>query len=168
MKRLTTQQEKFAQGIAAGLNNSEAYRAAYPKSTQWKNESLRVAGARMAAIANVSLRIAELQTAAASLACLDGAEVNREIKRIAMSDIGRIMHMDGRVKLPNELDDATRAAVSTFEIDEGGRIKYRFWDKNVALTSAAKILGLFEADNKQKTPLLVGEVRLVALRADSL
>ena len=167
MKPLTAQQEKFAQGVAAGLNNSNAYRAAYPKSLKWAAIAVHVAGAKMAANGNVSVRVAELVAVAAKMACLDGAEINREIRRIALSDIGRIMHVDGRVKLPGELDDATRAAIASFEIDEYGRIRYKFWDKNAALTNAAKILGLFGADNKQQVPVLVGEVRLVALEADT-
>ena len=57
--------------------------------------------------------------------------------------------------------------MASFEIDEYGRIRYKFWDKNVALINAAKILGLFAADNKQQLPVLVGEVRLVALEADT-
>ncbi|HNL91236.1 MAG TPA: hypothetical protein PKH05_19300, partial [Nitrospira sp.] len=48
------------------------------------------------------------------------------------------------------LDDATRAAVASFEIDATGRIKYRFWDKNAALEKAAKHLGLYKADNEQR------------------
>ena len=165
--KLSPRQEKFAQGIAAGLTQSDAYREAYPRSRNWASEAARVAGAKMSAIGNISVRISELRAVAAELACLDGAEVMREIKRIAMSDIGKIVDANGRVKLPHELDDATRAAVAGFEIDEYGRIRYKFWDKNTALTNAAKILGLFGADNKQQVPVLVGEVRLVALEADT-
>ena len=165
--KLSPRQEKFAQGIAAGLTQSDAYREAYPRSRNWASEAARVAGAKMSAIGNISVRISELQSVAAELACLDGAEVMREIKRIAMSDIGKIVDSNGRIKLPHELDDATRAAVASFEIDEYGRIRYKFWDKNVALINAAKILGLFAADNKQQVPVLVGEVRLVALEADT-
>ena len=163
--KLSPRQEKFAQGIAAGLTQSDAYREAYPRSRNWASEAARVAGAKMSAIGNISVRISELRAVAAELACLDGAEVIREIKRIAMSDIGKIVDANGRIKLPHELDDATRAAIASFEIDEYGRIRYKFWDKNVALINAAKILGLFEADNKQQAPVLVGEVRLVALEA---
>ena len=77
-----------------------------------------------------------------------------EIAMLAHSDVSGIMHPDGRVKLPHELDAATRAAVASFEIDATGRIKYRFWDKNAALEKAAKHLGLYEKDNEQQaTPI---------------
>jgi len=45
--------------------------------------------------------------------------------------------------------------VASFKIDEYGRIEYKFWDKNSALDKAAKILGLYELDNKQKSDPLV-------------
>lgn len=156
-KPLTARQELFAQGVASGLDQSAAYRKAYPSSLKWKEEAVRVAGAKMMALGNVSVRIKALQALSADAAVLDGAEIMREIKRVATSDIGGIMHADGRVKLPNELDAATRAAVASFEIDEYGRVKYKFWDKNTALTNAAKIKGLFEADNTQqnKQPLAI-------------
>lgn len=148
--QLTTKQEGFAQAVASGLSHADAYRKAYPKSIRWKAESLRVNAAKTGKITSVLLRIQELQARSADAAVLDGAEIMREIRRVATSDIGGIIGPDGRVLMPNELDAATRAAVASFEIDEYGRVKYKFWDKNSALTNASKIKGLFELDNKQK------------------
>jgi phage terminase small subunit len=37
---LTHQQEAFAQAVASGKNQSDAYRLAYPKSLKWKPETL--------------------------------------------------------------------------------------------------------------------------------
>lgn len=147
---LTPQQEKFAQLVGGGMSQVDAYRAAYPKSAKWKDEALRVAGAKMSAIGNVSVRIKQIQAAGADRAELDAAEIVREIRRLAVSDIAGIMDENGRVKLPHELDPQTRAAVASFKIDEYGRIEYKFWDKGAALEKAAKIKGLYEADNKQK------------------
>lgn len=92
-----------------------------------------------------------MRTAAEKVSTLEAARVMDEIAKLAHSDISGVWHEDGRVKLPHELDPVTRAAVASFEIDAKGVIKYRFWDKNAALEKAAKILGLFEKDNKQKT-----------------
>lgn len=153
-KPLTPKQELFAQGIVSGLSQSDAYRKAYPSSLEWKPETVHECASKLAANHKVSTRVSELQAISADAAVLDGAEIMREIKRVAISDIGGIMHADGRVKLPNELDPATRAAVASFEIDEYGRVKYKFWDKNTALTNAARIKGLFEQDNKQQADAL--------------
>lgn len=148
---LTPQQERFAQLVGSGKPGVDAYQEAYPRSKQWKPEAVRVNASKLIADTNVSLRIKALQAAGADRAELDSAEIIREIRRLAVSDIAGIMHPDGRVKLPHELDPATRAAVASFEIDEYGRIKYKFWDKGAALEKAAKIRGLYELDNKQKT-----------------
>ena len=41
MKRdLTSQQEAFAQAVASGKSQSDAYRSAYPKSLKWKPDTL--------------------------------------------------------------------------------------------------------------------------------
>lgn len=150
----TPGQERFAQLVGSGVNQSEAYRQAFPSSVKWKPENVRSKASNLAALAHVAARIAAIQAAAAERAELDAAEIMAEIRRLAHSDIGGIMHPDGRVKLPHELDAATRAAVASFKIDEYGRIEYKFWDKNAALEKAAKIKGLYKEDNKQKADAL--------------
>lgn len=163
-KALTARQELFAQGVASGLDQSGAYRKAYPASLRWKSETVHESASRLAADRKVSTRVGELQALSAEVAVLDGAEIMREIKRVALSDIGGIMGKDGKVLMPNELDAATRAAVASFEIDEYGRVKYKFWDKNSALTNAAKIKGLFEIDNAQQKPTVFTKIELVGVR----
>lgn len=74
----------------------------------------------------------------------------KEISRIAFSDPRNIMHSDGKIKMPHELDADTAAAISSFEVTFDGSIKYKFWDKNSAQERASKVIGLFEKDNKQK------------------
>ena len=162
-KPLTPQQEAFARNVAGGLSQTESYRQAYPKSQKWKDTAVHVAGAKMMGLGNVSGRVKALQAELAMSEGLDVRRILREVAMLAHSDIGNIMHADGRVKLPHELDPVTRASISSFEIDEFGRIKYKFWDKNAALEKAMKHLGQYEVDNKQKA-VLVGEVRLVPLQ----
>lgn len=161
---LTPQQEKFAQLVGSGMSQTEAYRTAYPKSAKWKDEALRVAGAKMSAIGNVSVRIKQIQANGAEIAGLDAAKIAAEIARLAHSDIAGVVGPDGKIRLPNELDPATRAAVKSFKIDEFGRIEYQFWDKNVALTNGAKILGMFREDNEQARPVSVTKIELVGVR----
>lgn len=161
---LTPAQAKFAAGLAAGMTQSAAYRDAYPRSLNWKDESVWQCAARLAADAKVAARVAELAAVALEAAGLRAGEVLSEVKRIAFSDIGGIVDVRGRIKLPNQLDPATRAAVASFEIDKDGRIKYRFWDKVAALDKAMRHLGLFEKDNLQQPPL-IGRVELVPLGA---
>lgn len=159
---LTPQQEKFAQCVASGKSLSDAYRASY-KAQRMTDKQIHEEASKLASAPKVSQRIRGLQAESAEKAVLDAATVLEEVRRMATSDIAGIMHPDGRVKLPHELDAATRAAVASFKIDEYGRVEYKFWDKNSAIEKAMKHLGLFKEDNSQKPPALVGEVRLVGL-----
>lgn len=161
---LTPQQDRFALLLGSGLSQAEAYRQAYPSSLKWKADSVHQKASTLASHVKVAKRVAEIQTVSAEKAALDGAEVLRELKRMAHSDIGNIMTAEGRVKLPHELDPATRAAVASFKIDEYGRIEYKFWDKNSAVDKAMKHLGLYKEDNSQQPPPVIQQVRLVALR----
>lgn len=147
---LTPQQEKFAQGVASGLTQADAYRKAYPASLKWKDDSVHNKASALMRHALVSARVASLARKVEEAFTVDTAKLLREASRLAHSDIANIMHPDGRVKLPHELDPETRAAVSSFKIDEYGRIEYKFWDKNSAQERLFKHKGLFEQDNKQK------------------
>lgn len=75
----------------------------------------------------------------------------REVGRLSFSDPRRLMHEDGRIKLPHELDDDTAAAIASFKVTIDGGIEYKFWDKNSALEKAAKVQGIYLKDNAQKT-----------------
>lgn len=103
------------------------------------------------ALPQVAARVKKLQGLAAEVAVLDKAKVLAEVAMLAHSDIAGIIGEDGRVLLPHELAPSTRAAVKSFKIDEYGKIEYQFWDKRASLDMAMKHLGLYEADNKQKT-----------------
>lgn len=86
----------------------------------------------------------------------------KETARLAFSDIGKIVGENGKILLPHELDPETRAAVASFEIDEYGRIKYKFWDKNSASERLFKQAGLYKADNEQKGDAVAEMLALVA------
>lgn len=152
---LTLQQEAFARAVASGKTQSDAYRIAYPKSKTWKDTSVNVNASQMLADTNIAQRVAILAAKVEEKFAIDTAKLLQEASALAHSDIANIMHPDGRVKLPNELDAATRAAVASFKIDEYGRIEYKFWDKNSAHERLFKHKGLFEIDNKQKTDPLI-------------
>ena len=62
--KLTAQQEQFAQAIADGMTQADAYRAAYPKAAGRKVEALYVAASEL--MGKVGVRVAELKEALAS------------------------------------------------------------------------------------------------------
>lgn len=54
---LTSQQEAFAQAVASGKSQSDAYRSAYPKSLKWKPDSVWQQASKLMADTKVSTRI---------------------------------------------------------------------------------------------------------------
>lgn len=113
-------------------------------------KSARQAGARM--LSNVAVATILRKRSAELVASLELSTERslRETARIAFSDPRKIMHADGRIKMPHELDEETAAAIASFEVSFDGTIKYKFWPKTTALDQAHKIQGHYEKDNKQK------------------
>jgi len=61
MSRLTPRQEAFAMAFVETGNASEAYRQAYPRSRNWKPETVYSKASHMLADDKVSARVAELK-----------------------------------------------------------------------------------------------------------
>lgn len=57
---LTPKQEKFAQGVASGMSQADAYRSAY-SAGKMKPESVHVKASELMADVKVSVRVRELQ-----------------------------------------------------------------------------------------------------------
>lgn len=160
---LTPAQELFAQHVAAGKSQAEAYRNAYPKSGTWKDEAVWVAASKLMANAKVSVRVKELQEKHAAKFDITAERVLLEIARIAFFDPRKLYYPDGSPIPINLLDDDTAAALAGLDIHEeyegtgkdrkfiGYTKKYKVSEKNAALEKLAKYRGLYELDNKQKT-----------------
>lgn len=58
---LTPREEAFAQEIAKGLDQAEAFRVTHPHSLKWKPESVWQRASRMAASVKVEARVRQLQ-----------------------------------------------------------------------------------------------------------
>lgn len=151
---LTAKQEKFCVEYAKHGNAAEAYRAAYPNSKATDN-STYVMASRMLDDVKVKLRIDVLRQKAEEKTNMTIERWAQEVTRLATADIRQIMHPDGRMKMPHELDPDTAAAVASFKIDVDGTIEYKFWPKAQPLDMMAKHKGAYERDNKQKTDPLV-------------
>ncbi len=70
MPGLSPQRERFAQAVASGLNQSDAYRAAYKVRAGTKPNSINVAASQLMANHNVAIRVAELRAPAAKKATI--------------------------------------------------------------------------------------------------
>lgn len=161
-KALTDQQEKFCKAVVSGLSLSDAYRKAY-KAGNMKAATINKRASELMCKGDITGRVDTLREKVSEQFVIKESDLLREAARVAFSDVRNIYHPDGKVKLPHELDDDTAHAIAGFEIDEYGRIKYKFWPKGEASERLFKAGGLYAADNKQKAPVLqIGRIELVA------
>lgn len=162
MKALTPKQEAFAVAVAKGMTGADAYRSAYePK--KMTDKTLHETASRLMNDRKVAARIAQLRAPALRRHELSVENVIREVARVSMSDLRRLLDDNGNVLPPSQWDDDIAAAVSSVEFDKDtGRIsKVRLWEKNASLGLAARHLGLFERDNAQRRESLAIQVNLI-------
>lgn len=161
-KPIRPQQEEFCQeyvkAVAGGGTTMAAYRKAYPNQ-KGNDNVIKVNASRLLDKPHIQARIKELQASMDKEFAIENKDLLMEASRLAMSDLRKLFHDDGRLKGPHELDDDTAKAVASFKrtdktVDEVTytTYEYKFWDKNSALERLYKHKGLFEQDNKQKGP----------------
>ena len=73
---LTPQQEKFAQAVASGKNQAEAFRVANKRAQKWKPETVWSEASKLMALPKVSTRVQEIQAAIAKRAEVNAAAEN--------------------------------------------------------------------------------------------
>ena len=146
---LTENQERFCVELAKSGNGSDSYRIAFPNSKA-KPSVINVLASKLMAQGKIKVRIAELRASTVKQNDMDLERWAKEVTRLATVDPRKLMHEDGRIKMPNELDEDTAAAVASFEFDVDGSIKYKFWSKTQALDMAARHQGAYEKDNVQR------------------
>lgn len=153
---LTPQREAFALGLASGLSQAEAYRAAYPRSLKWKDESVWQKASRLAADAKVRARVEELGQKAAKANEVTVERIVRELALIAFGSKKAVMTWGPRgvnLKDSETLTDDEAALVA--EVKEttsatGGSLSLKTHDKVKALELLGKHVGMF-ADKVELT-----------------
>lgn len=150
--------------IANGHNATQAaVTAGYSAKTAYSQ------GQRLLKHVEISGQLADVAEKVGEIAGLTAERTLRESARICYSDPRRMCHADGSLKQIAEMDDDTRAAIASFEIDErkvdgvviSRTIKIKLWDKNRALEMAMRHLGLYNRDNTQRSENLSLQVLLV-------
>lgn len=86
MRELTPKQEKFAQCVADGMNQSEAYRAAFNVAPTTKPESVTVRASELMANSKVRGRVIELQAKLAEIALWTREDSVNVLKSIATDE----------------------------------------------------------------------------------
>ena len=161
-KKLTPKQARFVDEYLCDLNATQAAaRAGY--SARTANEQ----GSRL--LANVSVRFAlsEAMKAREKRTHITQDRVLQELARLAFSDIRKAFKEDGTLKLPQDLDDDTAAAMAGIDTitssvhggDEEAPLslttkKVKIADKNAALTLAMRHLGMLNDKLQLDMPLV--------------
>lgn len=161
---LTPIQERFAQEVASGKTYAAAYRAVANIQPHTKPGHIITRGSMMAKVPATRARIAMLAKQVEERFEVKTADVLRETCRVAFVDPANLIDPEtNKFRLLHELDEDTRRAVASFEIDDLGRIKYKFWDKVSALDKLMRHKGLFAADNAPPVTVSITKIELVAL-----
>ena len=160
---LLPKQIKFIDEYLVSANATQAaLRAGYsPKTAHVIGQNNLKKVAIAALLAEKQKEIDDRQAVRLQAMELTNARVEKEIARISFFDARKMFNKAGEPLPITELDDDTAACIVGIEVLEQwegvgterrlvGQIKkYKIADKNAALDKAAKILGMYEADNKQ-------------------
>lgn len=82
---LAPKRETFAQALAAGRNQTDAFRLAFPNSATWKDSTVWSKASTLAADAAVKARVAELRERAAKAAVFTLADHLRNLETISLA-----------------------------------------------------------------------------------
>ena len=96
--------EKFAQGIASGLSQRKAYRAAFPNSVKWKDETVDVKASELKKNDKVLVRLEELAQKASNDAIMDATERKEWLTKIVKSAMEETKDKLKAVDLLNKMD----------------------------------------------------------------
>jgi len=98
---LTPQQEAFAQAVASGLSQSDAYRKAYTVKPSTKATSVNVNACKLMADANISQRVAELR-----------APIAEQAQITLASHLERLEHLSKKAEEDGQFSAAISAEVA--------------------------------------------------------
>lgn len=159
-----TKHERFSQEYHKALNSAEAYRVAYPKSTQKGSEA---SGPRLLGKVRVAGRIAYLQSVLSDSCGVTARRLIEELEKIGFSNIDDYLRIDdeGNV-LGRSFDTIDRSKLAAVESikqttnittnKEGDReyetrnFTFKLHSKLTAIQDMGKMIGAYEKDNRQK------------------
>jgi len=158
--KLTIKQEKFAQGLFAGLSQREAYKGAY-NTERMKDSTIDEEASKLANSPKLTTRIAELTNELKERNMVTVEKVLAEYAKIGFSDIKDFLEYgtkevyigldkDGKpvqdhiqVVDTKPSSDVDGTLVSEVSISKDGTFKFKLHDKMAALEKMGKHLGMF-------------------------
>lgn len=160
-RKLTPKQARFVDEYLIDLNASaSARRAGYTGDSN-------TVGPRLLANVGISQQIVAAMKAREKRTHITQDRVLQELARLAFSDIRKAFKEDGTLKLPQDLDDDTAAAMAGIDTitssvhggDEEAPLslttkKVKIADKNAALTLAMRHLGMLNDKLQIDAPMV--------------
>lgn len=155
---ITPKQKRFCEEYLIDLNATQAaIRAGYSKKTA-KSQGQRL-------LTNVDLLnfIEKLRQKIEDKAIMTASQVLVELSKIGKASLKDLVNEDGGLRPLEEMPVDLAAAVSEIVVDSIGkptsgevilRTKIKFHSKVSALEHLGKHHGIFDKDNKQKTPVI--------------
>lgn len=164
--KMTPKQERFVQGLFAGLSQREAYKEAFPSSLKWQPETIDARACELAKNSKVVVRMNELtnelkqrnmitvEKTLAEYAKLGFSDVTDYLEVITerilvdrdpktnepISEIRQMVLLKDTASIPKE----KLAAISEIKQAKDGSISFKLHDKRGALDSIGKHLGMFK------------------------
>ena len=149
----------FAQEYIKDLNATlAAIRAGYAK------RGAAVTGSRLIRKPNVEYWIAEAQELKARSRNITVERVLEEYRRIAFAQTTDIVTLKGGWVQISDTDSLTteqKSAISQIRQKKDGELEVRFYDKQKALDSLAKYLGIFSDKNTGQNPGVQPQINIV-------
>ena len=96
--------EKFAQELAKGISQRKAYRAAFPRSEKWKDETVDAKASALAKNDKVLARVKELQELAASKAVMTATQRKEWLTQLINSEDEATPNKLKAVDILNKMD----------------------------------------------------------------
>lgn len=146
---LTQKQEKYVQGLIAGMSQREAYRAAYDAQSMGDN-AVDVAASRLLKNPKVSLRYEELRRESEAKSGSDAASIRAEIiKQLTamlktdVSDYFFYVVQDGEcIPMLDDLSKKNTTAIKSMGVDRYGKTKIEMYDKLAVMQRLCDMFGL--------------------------
>lgn len=96
--------EKYVQGLANGLSQRNAYRAAFPNSERWKDTTVDVKACELANDDKVLVRLRELGQQATSKAILTATQRKEWLTGVILNDTEKTQDKLKAVDILNRMD----------------------------------------------------------------
>lgn len=154
--KLTIKQEKYAQGLFAGLSQREAYKKAFPTSKAWKDETVDSKACILAKDEKVMARLDDLTAELRERNMVTVERTLEEIAHIAFDDIRNYLRFyqdpfTNQVAI--EINDSATIdtrSIAEVSLSKKDGFKFKMYCKDVALYKLAQHLGLFTNETEQR------------------